>query len=155
MASSTRRIVLACLLAFACTASTAAFVPSARSKISPRSTNLQVVPNPADFGDLSALHNVAQDFLSSSSTLLSDAAAAAADAEEKSPGWWANYLQIFRNILVFVHTTIDQPLKNAGIENTWGISIAVFTCSKYKFYSAPLFVLTTLKPYSNSFFLTL
>lgn len=42
-------------------------------------------------------------------------------------GWWAAYINIFKSILSFVHTTIDQPLRSVGIEQTWGISIFLFT----------------------------
>ena len=91
------------------------------------SSRLQVLPSPADFHsiDMTAVNHVAQEFMASSSMVLSDAAAATAEAD--SGGWWQSYLQIFRNILVAVHDTVDGPLKNAGVENTWGISIALFT----------------------------
>jgi hypothetical protein len=71
------------------------------------------------------------DFLQQHSMLLADAvsidgatvdAAVVADA-----GWWQNYLQVFKSVLVFVHSTVDQPLRNMGITQTWGISIAIFT----------------------------
>ncbi|GKY97359.1 hypothetical protein MPSEU_000694300 [Mayamaea pseudoterrestris] len=58
------------------------------------------------------------------SQLLSDAAAAAA---QDDGGWWQSYLNIFKNTLLGVHSIIDQPLKNIGVEQTWGISIAIFT----------------------------
>ena len=45
-------------------------------------------------------------------------------------GWWGKYLNIFKSTLELVHSTIDAPLKSVGVENTWGISIAVFTLSK-------------------------
>jgi hypothetical protein len=132
-----QRRVFVGLVALLSAARATAFVPvSPTTKVlASSSSKLQVLPSPAEFGDLSSsLQHVAQAFwASSSSTLLSDAAAVTADAVEKDPSWWDNYLQIFRNILVFVHTTVDQPLKNAGIENTWGISIALFTCGKHRF----------------------
>lgn len=123
----TSRILPLLALALMYSSSTAFAPVAGPSKI--QSTKLQVLPNPADFGDLSAFQQGAHDFLMTSSTLLSDAAATAA-APAKDPSWWDNYLQVFRNILVFVHSTVDQPLKNLGIENTWGISIALFTMSK-------------------------
>jgi hypothetical protein len=46
-------------------------------------------------------------------------------------GWWATYLSLFRNALLFVHDSVDQPLRSVGIDQTWGISIAIFTASKY------------------------
>jgi hypothetical protein len=46
-------------------------------------------------------------------------------------GWWAAYLSIFRSALLFVHDSVDQPLRNAGFDQTWGVSIAIFTASKY------------------------
>jgi len=70
------------------------------------------------------------DFLhtavSSTSTLLSDAAAAVPD---EPTGWWANYLNVYKNSLLFVHSTIDQPLRNAGFDQTWGPSIFLFTAA--------------------------
>ena len=92
------------------------------------SSRLQVLPSPADFHsiDMTAMNHVAQEFMASSSMVLSDAAAATAEADSGG-GWWQNYLQIFRNILVGVHDTVDGPLKSAGVEHTWGVSIALFT----------------------------
>ena len=114
----------ACAAAFVPVSTTIKAVPCRSSKL-----QLQVLPSPAEIGDLSSLQHASQFLLASSSTLLSDAVAASGDlVVEKDPSWWDNYLQIFRNILVFVHTTVDQPLKNAGVANTWGISIALFTC---------------------------
>ena len=133
MGTSTQRKLLACLLAVGFSAtSTTAFVPSTRTtKIA---TNLQVIPSPAELGDLSNVGHAAQDILTSTSALLSDAAAATADAAASDDGgWWRSYLQIFRNILVFEHDLIDGPLKSAGVESTWGISIALFTCSKSQY----------------------
>ena len=73
--------------------------------------------------------------LASTSCLLSDAAAAVAEAEQKEGGgWWANYLEIFKNALNLVHSTIDQPLRNAGWDQTWGVSIFLFTVSKWWLY---------------------
>ena len=47
-------------------------------------------------------------------------------------GWWASYLSVFRAALLFVHDSVDQPLRNLGFDQTWGISmIAIFTASKY------------------------
>lgn len=68
----------------------------------------------------------------STSTLLSDAAAAV--VEEKDPSWWDNYLQLYKNSLEFVHSLIDQPLRNAGWDQTWGFSIFLFTACKYVIY---------------------
>jgi len=120
--------------------STTAFVPVGRTHSTATrhtqiSTNLQVLISPADFRDWTPVNHVAQDFFASTSVILSDAAAATAEAAvtaDKGGGWWQSYLQIFRNILVFVHNTVDGPLKSMGVENTWGISIAIFTCSKYE-----------------------
>lgn len=61
-----------------------------------------------------------------SSMLLADAANAAAEVAEDG-GWWQNYLELFKSGLVNIHSTIDGPLRSAGIEQTWGPSIALFT----------------------------
>lgn len=145
-----------------------AFAPASTSGINTRSTcttDLKVFPSPADFGagDFTALHHLAHDFAASSSMVLSDAAGGAtvdaagvATAVSEDGGWWQNYLQIFRNILVFVHDTVDGPLKSVGVENTWGISIALFTCS-IRATLVPLSIqqnknseyMKALKPYMN------
>lgn len=65
-----------------------------------------------------------------SSLLLADAATATADAvaeTAKEGGWWQDYLNIFKNTLTLVHSSIDEPLRDMGITQTWGISIALFT----------------------------
>ena len=50
------------------------------------------------------------------------------DAADK--GWWMAYIDIFKNALETVHNTIDEPLRNVGVTQTWGVSIAVFTACK-------------------------
>ena len=62
----------------------------------------------------------------SSSQFLADAAVEAADKSS----WWTSYLAIFKGALNLVHSTIDQPLRSVGIDQTWGISIAIFTAGK-------------------------
>jgi YidC/Oxa1 family membrane protein insertase len=44
-----------------------------------------------------------------------------------SGGWFDSYLNIFKTGLLFVHDVIDAPLKSAGIQQTWGLAIALFT----------------------------
>jgi len=61
-----------------------------------------------------------------SSTWLADAA-----ATTNQNGWWQSYINIFKTTLSFVHSTIDGPLRSAGIEQTWGISIFLFTACTY------------------------
>ena len=69
--------------------------------------------------------------ITSSSQVLSDAATAIVEEEAQSGGgWWESYLNIFKNALNLVHTTIDQPLRNVGWDQTWGISIFLFTICK-------------------------
>jgi hypothetical protein len=64
----------------------------------------------------------------STSMVLSDAAIAAA----KELGWWDRYLLLFKNTLLFVHSTIDGPLRSAGWDQTWGVSIFLFTASTFR-----------------------
>lgn len=71
--------------------------------------------------------NTLSDILSSSSHILSDASAAAAEASNQDGGWWDSYLNLYKSLLLFVHNAIDQPLKNSGWDQTWGIAIAAFT----------------------------
>jgi hypothetical protein len=67
-----------------------------------------------------------------SSSLLAAAAAAAASADAaKDLSLWDRYLLIFKNTLSFVHSTIDGPLRKAGWDQTWGLSIFLFTASTF------------------------
>eukprot|EP00527_Entomoneis_sp_CCMP2396_P003099 CAMPEP_0198138776 /NCGR_PEP_ID=MMETSP1443-20131203/2170_1 /TAXON_ID=186043 /ORGANISM="Entomoneis sp., Strain CCMP2396" /LENGTH=444 /DNA_ID=CAMNT_0043800703 /DNA_START=122 /DNA_END=1456 /DNA_ORIENTATION=+ len=59
-----------------------------------------------------------------SSNLIADAVVAAG---EKDPGWWGSYINFFRAALEGIHGAIDAPLRSVGIDQTWGISIALFT----------------------------
>ena len=68
----------------------------------------------------------------STSALLSDAAAAVADdAAGGGDGWWDNYLNLYKSFLIFVHSTIDEPLRSVGWDQTWGVSIFAFTTCKF------------------------
>jgi YidC/Oxa1 family membrane protein insertase len=85
---------------------------------------------PDQVHDVVLLHstNTIPTVLSQSTTQwLADAAPAAQDE-----GWWSSYINIFKTALLFVHSTIDGPLRSLGIEQTWGISIAVFTACTYR-----------------------
>lgn len=62
--------------------------------------------------------------------VLADAATADAATKAEDAGWWAAYLNIFKTCLLFVHNTIDAPLKSVGWDQTWGPSIAIFTACK-------------------------
>jgi hypothetical protein len=62
-----------------------------------------------------------------SSNLLADAAEAAVVDDG---GWWQTYLNIFKVTLKAVHDTIDAPLRSIGFDQTWGVSIALFTASE-------------------------
>jgi hypothetical protein len=64
----------------------------------------------------------------SSSQFLADATVEVAD----KASWWQSYLAVFKGALNLVHSTIDQPLRSVGIDQTWGISIAIFTAGKYR-----------------------
>lgn len=72
---------------------------------------------------------IAQDVAGVVGTVVQDVETAAEVTAEiaKDEGWWAAYLNIFKTALSTVHSTVAPPLKNAGIEQTWGISIAIFT----------------------------
>lgn len=79
---------------------------------------------PLDGFDAHAAETTIRHILDTSSTILSDASVAAA---EDKVGWWDSYLNIYKASLLTVHSTIDQPLKNSGWDQTWGVSIAAFT----------------------------
>jgi hypothetical protein len=70
-------------------------------------------------------------FTSELTQWISDASTTAATSTTNDDGsWWNAYINIFKSILTFVHTTIDGPLRSVGIEQTWGVSIFLFTASK-------------------------
>jgi hypothetical protein len=62
---------------------------------------------------------------------IADATTAASDTTKDDGGWWKAYINIFKSILTFVHSTVDGPLRSVGIEQTWGVSIFLFTASEY------------------------
>jgi hypothetical protein len=72
------------------------------------------------------LADAAQATLDSADSAVQDATAEAA----KDDGWWKAYLNVFKSALLLVHNTVDEPLRNVGITQTWGISIAIFTACK-------------------------
>jgi hypothetical protein len=55
---------------------------------------------------------------------------AATSTSQVDGGWWNAYINVFKSILSFVHSTVDGPLRSVGIEQTWGVSIFLFTASK-------------------------
>ena len=128
---------------------TQAFSPVGRSQSAKRTatTPLHVAPivGPEHIPDahtLTAAADQLQHYLGSSSTLLSDAAAATADAvqEADKEGWWNSYLEFMKSGLSLVHSVIDEPLRKAGWEQTWGPSIFLFTASKLSQRSAMIAV---------------
>jgi len=78
--------------------------------------------------DPSHLHSL----LDSTTTFLSDATDAITDAitDPEKKSWWDSWLSVFRGSLVFIHDDIVDPVRDQyfpGFEQTWGVSIAVFT----------------------------
>jgi len=77
----------------------------------------------------------APSLLAHTSQLIADASAAVADAavdaaEEDDGGLWEAYIQIYKNGLAFVHDDIvDAPLRKMGFDQTWGVSIFLFTAA--------------------------
>ena len=76
---------------------------------------------------------------SSDATAVADAVSAAQDAATATAaaaaatddgGWWQAYLNVFKSTLLLIHNTIDGPLREQGITQTWGIAIAIFTFCK-------------------------
>ena len=92
-------------------------------------TNLNLSPSDIPLESIDATTTAAaiQHLLDSSSAILSDAAGAAAD----DGGWWQSYLNVYKSLLIGVHSVIDEPLRNSGWDQTWGVSIAIFTASEY------------------------
>jgi hypothetical protein len=100
-------------------------LPSLRqNKVSAKTQHgMMVAPEHVDFMNAAVDH-----FHASSSNILADAAVAVADDKG---GWWQQYLSIFKATLMFVHSTVDEPLKSVGITQSWGISIAIFTAGEF------------------------
>jgi len=117
-------------------------------------TRLQVSPLPNGGTELVDLHYALDHVMQSSSAFLSDAAAATADVAED--GWWDNYISLYKTALTLVHSKIDQPLRDAGWDQTWGVSIFLFT-SGVRSLLLPLSIQQTkssefikaLKPYQD------
>ena len=125
----------------------------------------QHVPSSSLFAlPLQELHDV-HLFLTSSSVSsmdgsmmwLSDAADALTTTASEDVGWWQSYLNFLKSILIGIHDTIDDPLRNNfNFEQTWGVSIALFTAG-IRALLIPLSVQQTksseymkaLKPYQN------
>lgn len=111
-----------------CVGTAAAFAP--RPIVMLKTTTLkapltQVAAILPEHGD--AMSAVVSQFQHFSSIMLTDAAVADATDAVQESGWWSNYLGLFKSFLSFIHATIDQPLRDQGITQTWGISIAIFT----------------------------
>lgn len=110
-----------------------AFVLPAQSKHFNKN-NIQVTPPRKHSTTVSSLHVIPPELmiadhldtthmLQNIQLLVSDAVT----TKENSGGWWDNYLNLYKTCLLFVHDTINQPLRNTGWDQTWGVSIAVFT----------------------------
>jgi len=122
--STTTTTTAMLLLLLSCTTSNVAgfSVSSSASRItsatSTRSSQLFAVLPDAE------LMNHASLVLADAAVAVDAAATAAAAADS---GWWAEYLDLFKKTLSFVHDTVDGPLRSVGWTQTWGVSIAIFT----------------------------
>ena len=117
-----------------------AFAPAPTRSTRAQSTAANMVPHGME--DLNNIHHLStmlpdhNHILAQTSTWLADAAAATADvasdvadaAAEEDIGLWEKYIQLYKNGLAFVHDNIvDEPLRKMGFEQTWGVSIFLFT----------------------------
>ena len=118
-----------------------AFVLPAQSKHF-NNNNIQVTPPRKHSTTVSSLHVIPPELmiadhldtthmLQNIQLLVSDAVT----TKENSGGWWDNYLNLYKTCLLFVHDTIDQPLRNTRWDQTWGVSIAVFTTGKIEYHT--------------------
>jgi len=90
---------------------------------------------PTGIEDLCNFHHIStvimpdQDMMTQSSTWIADSATTAANtAAATTDSWWESYIQLYKNGLAFVHDNIvDGPLRKAGLTQTWGPSIFLFT----------------------------
>lgn len=127
-----RRCVLPALLAvltmssvvqgFTTTSVAFRMTPAAAEKPTATRRNMMIAPDQlSDF--LSDHHTAAAIINAVSSTQL-----LAADGDGS---WWDAYINIFEAALKLVHSGIDGPLRSLGVEQTWGVSIFVFTACTY------------------------
>jgi len=122
------RILLSTLAASSSCSVSAFVTPHSTFNKQSRITSLNAFPVNVDH--LASQYDVMQQFIASSSHLMADASSATATidtATTQEPGWWDNYLNLYKSLLLTVHTTIDSPLRNGGWDQTWGIAIAAFT----------------------------
>ena len=93
-----------------------------------RQTPTQLFVDPTQVTDVLT---TSSDVLLWQTQWLADAAAVAAETQQN--GWWESWLNIFKSGLEFIHGVVDQPLRDMGFEQTWGVSIALFTFCTYDF----------------------
>lgn len=124
-----KRILLLVGLLSANPTFTMAFAPLALSTMASKvsSTVSKYQHNMIDPDQISGFSDLA-NHLDLSSQFLADAAANTAG---KDLGWWGSYINFFKLALSAVHGVVDGPLKSVGIEESWGVSIALFTCRKF------------------------
>jgi hypothetical protein len=48
-------------------------------------------------------------------------------ASGEATGAWGAYINLFKSTLYGLHSAIDAPLRSVGWDQTWGVSIALFT----------------------------
>ncbi len=90
-------------------------------------TKMSILPH--GFEEIHNLHHHA-DLLTQTSTWIADVADAAADVAADD-SLWEKYIRLYRNGLAFVHDNIvDEPLRKMGFEQTWGVSIFLFTAGR-------------------------
>jgi hypothetical protein len=66
-----------------------------------------------------------------STQFLADASSSAASAAGDG-SWWDSFINLFKTALTLVHSVIEGPLRAVGVDQSWGISIAVFTAREYR-----------------------
>ena len=140
------QFVLACLLG-----STHAFAPhqgwaSSRPWSSTTTTQRAALPvEPHYLTDMTVswdqIQHSASQFLavvdSTTTTVMADAmsdvVSSTGSATGEATGWWGSYINLFKSTLLWLHGTIDGPLRSVGFDQTWGVSIGLFTLCKYRY----------------------
>eukprot|EP00522_Entomoneis_paludosa_P000234 CAMPEP_0172472624 /NCGR_PEP_ID=MMETSP1065-20121228/68433_1 /TAXON_ID=265537 /ORGANISM="Amphiprora paludosa, Strain CCMP125" /LENGTH=499 /DNA_ID=CAMNT_0013230773 /DNA_START=109 /DNA_END=1608 /DNA_ORIENTATION=+ len=120
-----RLALAACILGFASTATAFTSIDPRGSMLSSVERNTISTRHHALPPDQISTYTDLLNSVTHSSNLIADAAAAAGDAKEL--GWWGQYINLFKMTLNGVHSAVDGPLRSVGIDQTWGISIALFT----------------------------
>lgn len=137
MTAFRNRLALAALVsASVCIGNSHAFAPqslgtrsvgSGATKEGTLSSKVLTVQRALPMDDLNDLVVTWDQIQQSASHFLAEETAVVGEAT----GWWGAYVNLFKSTLLWLHATIDGPLRSVGFDQTWGVSIGLFTLRKF------------------------